>query len=100
MFPKTAEAGCAGVSTHGKDRELSTGEDSRKTGGPSVTLDNNDIHRMNEGLRHEKERETPDERREEGDEGCEEERVPAASRPHNQSGTPEPLEGEDSSSVP
>ncbi|KAF0044637.1 hypothetical protein F2P81_003795 [Scophthalmus maximus] len=88
-----AEAGCAGVSTHGKDRELSTGEDSRKTGGPSVTLDNNDIHRMNEGLRHEKERETPDERREEGDEGCEEERVPAASRPHNQSGTPEPLEG-------
>ncbi|XP_039993102.1 melanoma inhibitory activity protein 2 isoform X3 [Xiphias gladius] len=95
-----AEASCVGAScsTHGKAQEMTTEEDPSKLEDLSVTLDNK-IQRdermdvANDGQKRGKGRETADEKREEKDQGSEEERVPPASRPHNQPGSPQPVEG-------
>lgn len=107
VFPNTAEASCVGAScsTHGKAQEMTTEEDPSKLEDLSVTLDNK-IQRdermdvANDGQKRGKGRETADEKREEKDQGSEEERVPPASRPHNQPGSPQPVEGMDYSGIP
>ncbi|XP_040916664.1 melanoma inhibitory activity protein 2 isoform X2 [Toxotes jaculatrix] len=74
-------------------------KDSSKTGDPSVALDNN-IQRdegmdvESEGQKPAKERETADDKRKQRDRGSEEESGPPASRPHNQPGSTQLLEGE------
>ncbi|KAG7510787.1 melanoma inhibitory activity protein 2 [Solea senegalensis] len=86
-------------STHSKDGEMSTEQHTVKTGDPSVVQNNNiptDERTVeeNDGQRRRRERENAkSDKRQESDGGYEEESVSLAGRPHDQSGSLQPLEG-------
>lgn len=104
LLLNTAGASCVGesCSTHRKDKETATEEESSKTGDPSVGGEGEDEEKDGQPRSGGtgKERATEDEKGGERGKRSEEERASPESIPHIQPGSPQPLEGMDDSSIP